>query len=518
MMKKSGFTLIEILLVTAIAVGIFAFSAPYGLNFYRTQLVEGARSEIIDALQRARHYAVLQKNDSSFGVKIDSTLHNYVLFQGASYAGREETLDEIYDLLPEIEVSGVTEVVFSKLTGLTSDVGTTTLAYDSLVREILIESMGGVSKVNIVIEETVATYTVTFDANTGSGTMSPQTIDEGASANLTANSFSKTGYTFAGWNTEAGGGGTDYADEASYTMGTGNVTLYAQWTAEIISLSYISKIGTYGIGNNQFSSPQKIATDGTYLYIADTENNRIVKRLASNLSYVSKIGTGGTGNDQVINPCGITTDGTYLYIADTNNHRIVKRLASDLSYVSQIGTNGIGDDQFANPRGVATDGTYLYVADGGRRIVKRLASDLSYVSQIGTDGSGNDQFNQLYGVATDGTYLYMADTGNHRIVKRLASDLSYVSQIGTYGIAIGIAEDQFYFPRSVATDGTYLYVSDTNNRRIVKRLASDLSYISQIGSQGSGNDQFSSQYGIAIDGTYLYVADTGNQRIVKRYK
>ncbi len=75
-------------------------------------------------------------------------------------------------------------------------------------------------------------YTVTFDANTGSGSMSPQTIAEGASANLTANTFTKTGNTFAGWATTAGGD-VAYADTASYTMGSSNVTLYAKWTAVV---------------------------------------------------------------------------------------------------------------------------------------------------------------------------------------------------------------------------------------------------------------------------------------------
>jgi PKD repeat protein len=96
------------------------------------------------------------------------------------------------------------------------------------------------------------------------------------------------------------------------------------------------------------------------------------------LSYVSKIGSSGSGDNQFNNPRGITTDGTYLYVADSSNHRIVKRLCTDLSYVSKIGSSGSGDDQFNNPRGITTDGTYLYVADSyNHRIVKRN-DDLSY--------------------------------------------------------------------------------------------------------------------------------------------
>ena len=70
-------------------------------------------------------------------------------------------------------------------------------------------------------------YTVTFDSNEGTGTMSNQSASTATA--LTSNSFTRSGYTFAGWNTEADGSGTDYADGASFAF-TANDILYAQWT------------------------------------------------------------------------------------------------------------------------------------------------------------------------------------------------------------------------------------------------------------------------------------------------
>ena len=142
--------MIEVLLVVAIAAGIFLLAAPFSLNFYRTQILEEARSNIVDALQRARHDALLQKNDSSFGVKINNgTPHNYVLFQGPSYGDRVESYDEVFDLVPEINVTGETEIVFSKLSGTPNHTGTTTLTYINLSRQILTEQSGGVSMIQI---------------------------------------------------------------------------------------------------------------------------------------------------------------------------------------------------------------------------------------------------------------------------------------------------------------------------------------------------------------------------------
>ncbi len=73
------------------------------------------------------------------------------------------------------------------------------------------------------------TYTLTFDANGGSGSMVDQVFADGAEQALAKNAFTKTDFNFAGWNTEANGSGTPYADgqRASFAK---NTTLYAQWS------------------------------------------------------------------------------------------------------------------------------------------------------------------------------------------------------------------------------------------------------------------------------------------------
>src|SRR5574344_2192780 len=72
-------------------------------------------------------------------------------------------------------------------------------------------------------------HLVKFDANGGSGTMKTMAYDNTTAKNLTKNSFTRTGYTFSGWATTAAGKKA-YDDKASYTA-TGDVTLYAVWTA-----------------------------------------------------------------------------------------------------------------------------------------------------------------------------------------------------------------------------------------------------------------------------------------------
>ena len=93
------------------------------------------------------------------------------------------------------------------------------------------------------IAVSLKSQTITFDANGGTGTMAPETGS--APAALTANAFTRTGYTFAGWNTAADGSGTPYADMGSYPFNA-SVTLYAQWTA--LNWPQLSITGPASIG------------------------------------------------------------------------------------------------------------------------------------------------------------------------------------------------------------------------------------------------------------------------------
>ena len=75
--------------------------------------------------------------------------------------------------------------------------------------------------------------TVTFEANGSAeypveGTMAPQTVTAKTDTALNANTFTREGYNFTGWNTAADGTSTSYADGATVNL-TENTTLYAQW-------------------------------------------------------------------------------------------------------------------------------------------------------------------------------------------------------------------------------------------------------------------------------------------------
>jgi uncharacterized repeat protein (TIGR02543 family) len=71
-------------------------------------------------------------------------------------------------------------------------------------------------------------YSLSFDANGGTGAMDPLVLKANQVVQLPANTFSKTEHTFSGWATTSAGS-VEYVDEADYTMGNSDTTLYAIW-------------------------------------------------------------------------------------------------------------------------------------------------------------------------------------------------------------------------------------------------------------------------------------------------
>jgi len=132
----------------------------------------------------------------------------------------------------------------------------------------------GPSDVTLFAKWTANDYIITFNEDDAgaTGDMAAQTIASGSSENLTPCAFTKTGWTFAGWATTSGGT-VSYADEASYTMGTSNVTLYAQWTIWMGSVHNITK----GIYYTTIQAALTAAVSDDIIEVADgTYNESII--------------------------------------------------------------------------------------------------------------------------------------------------------------------------------------------------------------------------------------------------
>lgn len=197
----------------------------------------------------------------------------------------------------------------------------------------------------------------------------------------------------------------------------------------------------------RFNRPTGITTDGDNLYVTDSVNSTI-RRIDLNSGYAvstlaGKSGEVGSGNGppeiaRFNLPQRITTDGTSLFVTDFNN-RTIRRIDILTGTVSTLagspgplgadgGTiNGVGTAaRFNQPNGITTDGTNLYVTDSLKRTIRRIVISSEVVTTIsGTAGTtghadtvdGIPSFYTPIGITTDGTSLFVADTNNHTIRK-----------------------------------------------------------------------------------------------------
>lgn len=176
-----------------------------------------------------------------------------------------------------------------------------------------------------------------------------------------------------------------------------------------------------------FNLPTQLASDGSNLYITDSGNSTI-RRLNIGDNNVKTIGgqaqqTGkedGPATKSTFNgPRGIATDGKYIYVADTGNDIIRKIDISTLETKTIAGTgeegvnNGPGDKAtFSNPGAMCINGSTLYVLDADNHAIRKIDTNTNEVSTLtlvnGHIGSGCV-------VTADGHTLYYSDTTENSV-------------------------------------------------------------------------------------------------------
>ena len=123
-----GFTLIEVLL----SVVLIAFITGVSVPIYRSYLVKNnldtATMIFVQSLRRAQGLSQAGEGDTTWGVNIETGL--ITVFKGASYAARDTTYDETFTIADSIGISGVQEIVFSKMYGEPQTTGSVTLSSD----------------------------------------------------------------------------------------------------------------------------------------------------------------------------------------------------------------------------------------------------------------------------------------------------------------------------------------------------------------------------------------------------
>lgn len=296
------------------------------------------------------------------------------------------------------------------------------------------------------------------------------------------------------------------------------------------------------IGN--FNYPMGIATDGTNLYIADTQNSTIrqvdiatgaIRTLAGTAGQVGSADETGAAA-RFNSPRYLTIDGSVLYVAGGWDYKVRKVVIGTTEVTKLAGTGAAGSQDstdspptgatalFQETMGITQLGTDLYVIDRGAKVLRCV--DNTSGATVSPTLTQTEPFNKPYGIATDGTNLYVANTGNGTILK-IDPSMTVTTLAGTAGMfgyddGTGAAA-RFMSPTGIVWDGTTnLYVTDTGNSAIRKIDILSGAVTTFAGSttgetgfdDGTGTAaRFKYPFGIATDGPNLYVTDTHNHTI-----
>lgn len=143
MNKLRAFSLLEVLLSIGLMGGLIALSFPVLLSFeYRNDLI-ASRNYVASAIRIAQLNSQAVVQDTQWGVKVNPGL--ITVFSGPTFAGRNVAYDQTYPINTTIGISGVTEIVFNKLGGETSNTGTLNLSKEGNSFSLNINAKGNIS-------------------------------------------------------------------------------------------------------------------------------------------------------------------------------------------------------------------------------------------------------------------------------------------------------------------------------------------------------------------------------------
>lgn len=303
-------------------------------------------------------------------------------------------------------------------------------------------------------------------------------------------------------------------------------------------------------GQNTLRNPTAVASDGTRLVVADTDNNRVLiwntipntnnqqaDLVVGQENFTSVVTPRGATGQKMRGPQGVWIQGTRLFVADSGNNRVLIW------------------NTFPTRNGQAAD-----VVVGQANFDSIVELDLT---RTNIDPKNNNLLNPV-SVTSDGTRMYVADLGQNRVLiynsiptqNGAAADLVLGQPDFTKAIANNSTEesklcavlpekdkdgkDQYPrtclatldFPRYVLSDGRRVFIADGGNDRVLvynniptrNGQPADLVLGQVNGTLNRSSDSAFPLYrasadllrtpmSLAWDGTNLYVSDTFNRRI-----
>jgi len=252
-----------------------------------------------------------------------------------------------------------------------------------------------------------------------------------------------------------------------------------------------------GFQDAQFYRPQGLCFHEGIIWVADTENH-LLRRIDLKQKKVSTVaGTGAQGpflkgsgparEVGISSPWDVSLQGEALYFANAGTHQIGRynRTKNTVEQFAGTGAEALQDlhrttSTFAQPSGLSIGDNKLFLADSEISAIRsvQLDGDGMVKTYVGTglfdfgdrDGVGKEALLQHpLGVHYAEGCVFIADSYNHKI---RVLDLATL-EVHTVEASVDLVCDdksctRLWEPAGVLCLGKTLYVSDTNNHRILK--------------------------------------------------
>nr|BAJ99140.1 predicted protein [Hordeum vulgare subsp. vulgare] len=285
-----------------------------------------------------------------------------------------------------------------------------------------------------------------------------------------------------------------------------NICATATWSKQGITVA--GGGGTYGSAYNRLNYPDGIFIGKNQtVYVADTDNNRVMKWVKNATVGVLVAGYGGSGTNssQLRRPKDVVVDGDEtVYVTDHNNNRVQKWLRNSFRAMTIL--------NLANSYGIALDDEEtLYVSASSGGYIYQQRKGASKWESIGNNGT------QVQHITIDKNGAVIGVTTQFKQVL-----IKHKNQTKFYYIADG-SEEYFLNPSfdpysAIVDQSGYVYALERSNNRVTRWSPGAKTGTVIIGGRGAGSaaEQLNSPTDITFDDEgNIYIADTYNHRVQK---
>lgn len=184
------------------------------------------------------------------------------------------------------------------------------------------------------------TWTVSYNANGGSGAPAAQTKTYGQTLTLSTTRPTRTNYNFLGWSTSSVATSATYQPGGSYTANSG-ATLYAVW-----KLAYVAPRIT-NLSADRCDSAGTLSEEGTYARVTfswATDKAVSAIRIVCNGVTTNISGSGTSGSvSRVVGAGSLNTENSYtinVTVADTMGSSTSNQVVPPLAYIIDFSPQG----------------------------------------------------------------------------------------------------------------------------------------------------------------------------------